>query len=373
MYARYFPNDQVGIVSWGQNDDRLLLEKRHLFKIPGKITNAKHIRPFRKAHTDNFMECYEPRLTWTRRLWQGNINRIIAACEEALLSFILQFGKPDVLHAHVGYPGGYIASKLSEKHDIPFMITEHMGPFPFSDFRSGNHLKKELKEPLLQSYKNLAVSHHLKGEMMKYDISSEVFHNYIDDDFFSFGNAEKSSNLKLLHIGRLAPEKRQEDLLKALSLLPSTLDFELVIAGEGELKDYLIKYAQQLGVADRVVFCGNLSREQIREHLWASDLLLLSSNYENFPVSIMEALACGKPVVATKCGGPEEMINAKNGLLANSMDPSDLADKIEQAVGNLTQFDPDTIRADFDSRFGYKVALPRLRNIYQQVIDDYHL
>ncbi|MDW3194780.1 MAG: glycosyltransferase [Cytophagales bacterium] len=373
MYAEQFSEDKVGLVSWGQNDQRLLLEKSQLFRIPEKLLGARKIKSSEWEYESNFIEWFLPRFTWTRRFFQGNIHRIIHACDQAFSIFVARYGKPDLIHAHVGYPAGFIAWKLSEQHKIPFMITEHMGPFPFADFKKGTKLDDKLLGPLMHSHRNLAVSAHLQRELNRYGIASSVFNNFIDDDHFQVGERQQSvDRIQLLHIGRLAPEKRQVDLLHAMFLLPNEIDFELVIAGEGPLKSDLIQLTKTLGLQGKVIFKGNLNREGIRQQLHRADLFVLSSSYENFPVALLEALACGKPVVATRCGGPEEMVSDVNGLLANPFDPKDLSQKIMQAIADLKAYDAQMIRGDFMDRYSRDQSLKKLREIYAEVITAYH-
>lgn len=373
LYAKCFSLDQVGLVSWGQNDQRLLLERSQLLKIPEKLLGARKLHVSEVIETNNFVTWFYPRYTWTRKVLDGNIKGITKACEQSFLDFTTRYGQPEVIHAHVGYPGGYIAWKLSEKYKVPFVITEHMGPFPFSDFKIGAGLDTKLLNPLKHAHKVLAVSEHLKHEMEPFGITSSVFHNFIDDNYFNVEDTQfKRDKVQLLHIGRLAPEKRQADLLKAAALLSSSMDFELVIAGEGALKPELQTLTNDLSLQDRVKFKGNLNRGQIREQIQTADLVILSSSYENFPVSILEALACGKPVVATRCGGPQEMINEVNGLLTNTFDSADLAEKIKQVISAVQMYDPVEIRADFESRYGQVHALQKLREVYQRTLDDYH-
>lgn len=373
LYAQYFQEDQVGLVSWGQNDERLLLEKNQFFKIPDKLLGAGRIRSSEWEYGQNFMEWFYPQFTWTRKILGGNIRRIIRGCDQAFKNFTIRFGKPELIHAHVGFPGGYIAWKLSEKYKVPFVITEHMGPFPFSDFKVGAGLSSRLLGPFKHSHKILAVSDHLRKEIESYGIISSVFNNFIDDDFFKVKEASSNhSKVRLLHIGRLAPEKRQEDLLQALKLLPTSIDVDLIIAGEGPLRSTLQQKTNDLGLQEKVEFKGNLDRIEIREQLQMADLFVLSSDYENFPVSILEALACGKPVVATRCGGPEEMIHEVNGFLAHPHDPKYLADKLLQAMKGLENFDSNKIRDDFMVRYGRKQAMEKLREVYQQVLVTYH-
>lgn len=373
LYAKHFPEDRLGIVHWGQNDDRLLLASSDFWKIPSKMIRGNGIDPSTQVSNKNLITYFKPTYTWSRRLMQGNIEQIIRSGELALIEFSKSFGKPEIIHAHVGYPGGYVAWKLAEKFAIPFMITEHMGPFPFPSFTSGDgDLSKWLKGPLENAGLILAVSDHLRRQMSGYGLNSDVFYNFIDDAYFRYESPKPHSNKsKLIHIGRLVPEKRQEDLFHAVRLLPDSLDFELNIIGEGPLRSHLDRVVKNLGLERKVFFQGEVGRSGVREAIRNSDFMVLSSNYENFPVSILEALACGKPVVATRCGGPEEMINSINGLLANPEDPRDLSDKIASLLSKVDQYSWTEIRNDFDDRFGSNKSVQRLKEIYNQVISNY--
>ena len=372
LYAHQFPQDQVGIVHWGQNDERLLLTKADFLNIPAKWFKGRQIQLDKRTLGPNLTEYFRPAFTWSRSVRSGNIRQIVAQCRRACSYFTNQHGAPDVLHAHVGFPGGYIAWKLSEMLGIPFVITEHMGPFPFPSFQTnGDMVSSWLLEPLKQAGMVLAVSTHLQEQMQPHGITSRVFHNFIDDDVFRPAQAAADEGKKrLLHIGRLAPEKRQADLLKALTFLPATLDYELELIGDGPLRQDIANWVQEYGLESRVRLAGQQSRSAVQASLQRAEVLILSSDYENFPVSILEALACGKPVVATRCGGPEEMIGPVNGLLANPRDPQDLAEKIADLITHLDQYDPQTIRADFERRFGAIQSMERLRKIYQEIVND---
>ncbi|MBT5492685.1 glycosyltransferase, partial [bacterium] len=126
---------------------------------------------------------------------------------------------------------------------------------------------------------------------------------------FSFNKDKKY----LIFVGRLDKIKRIDDILKILANLESTI--ELIILGDGILKSTLQKQSKILNVNKRVHFLGRV--ENPYKYIEKSDILLLTSESESFGNVIIESFVCKTPVISTKCGGPEELISNKNGILVD--------------------------------------------------------
>ena len=161
----------------------------------------------------------------------------------------------------------------------------------------------------------------------------------------------------LAFAGRLSVQKSLEVALEALvSLDGVTLD----IAGEGDQRDMLERRARDLGVDTRVRFLGALPRERVLELFRAADAAILSSIWENFPHTVVEALAVGTPVIATDVGGVAEVVHdGENGLLVPAGDAAALADAVrryfadESLQSALRAAAASSVRAnDRDSVFG---------------------
>jgi glycosyltransferase involved in cell wall biosynthesis len=128
--------------------------------------------------------------------------------------------------------------------------------------------------------------------------------------------------------GRLAPQKALGVALEALVSVPGVV---LALAGDGPDRQRLERLAAKLGIDERARFLGNVSREGVLRLFRAADASLLSSSWENFPHTVVEALAVGTPVIATAVGGiPEVVTEGKNGLLVPPRDPDALADAIRR-------------------------------------------
>ncbi len=130
----------------------------------------------------------------------------------------------------------------------------------------------------------------------------------------------------LAFAGRLGVQKALAVALAALSRVP---DVALAIAGEGPERARLERLAGELGLDGRVSFLGALSRDGVLRLFRAADASLLSSAWENFPHTVIEALAVGSPVIATSVGGvPEVVHDGENGILVEPGDPQALAEAI---------------------------------------------
>src|SRR5204863_6363885 len=141
----------------------------------------------------------------------------------------------------------------------------------------------------------------------------------------------------LAFAGRLTAQK---SLTRALDAVAAASGVRLVIAGDGPDRDALERHAQDVGVADRVSFLGAQPRRRVVELFHAADAAILSSSWENFPHTVVEALAAGTPVLATRVGGVAEVVHdAENGLL---FPPGDAE---AMAAGLRRYFDDDELRA----------------------------
>ena len=110
---------------------------------------------------------------------------------------------------------------------------------------------------------------------------------------------------------------------------------QLRLAGDGPSRAQLEKLSIELGISDQVQFLGNLTEDQIAKELQAADLFLLSSFVEGIPVSAMEAMAVGVPVIATNVAGTSELIeDGRSGLLVRPADPQALADAVVRMIND---------------------------------------
>lgn len=138
---------------------------------------------------------------------------------------------------------------------------------------------------------------------------SSVVMNPVDDVFFEteYNGIRKD----IVTVGRLVPQKNHELLIRAFARVAANIEDNLVIYGDGELRNHLIDLVKSLGLANRVLFPGLISN--VAETIKSAKLFVLSSNYEGMPNALMEAMALGIPCISTDCpcGGPKSLLEKK--------------------------------------------------------------
>jgi glycosyltransferase involved in cell wall biosynthesis len=175
----------------------------------------------------------------------------------------------------------------------------------------------------------------------------------------------------VLYAGRLRTRKAVAVLLEAMAALaPRRPDLRLVVAGDGEQALALRRRAERSDLRGRVEFAGALPREAIAEWYRRAAVLCLPSIYEGFPVTIVEAMAAGLPVVATRVAGvPEAVDHGATGLLAPPEDAAALAAAIERVLEDidLRRRMGQAAREEFERRFTIRVVTGAHLKLYEEL------
>ena len=352
---------EISILNWGQNEFQMQVRKpmhsiTKLFSYAQALRKSSFIEP-------NLQELSVPHISWTSRIAKGNID--------ALVSKIHFNTPPDIIHAHVSFPAGYIAMQLSRRYGIPYIITEHSGPFPFPEFLKHGKISSIISEPLTNAASVIAVSRSLASSIAKHtSVQAKLIPNMVDTSFFVPGTETfNSKELQLFCMSQITEAKGAWDLFEALKQLKHKgHSFHLVWAGDGKLKPALQSKLSDYNLTDSISFTGQLSRRQALLHYQKCDCLVMPSRIESFSIVIIEAMACGKPVVATDCGGPGDIVNATNGLLVQPNSPMALYKAMACMKDILHNFHADTIRSECISKYSHKVVCAEILKCYQSVL-----
>jgi len=292
-------------------------------------------------------------------------------------SYINEQGIPDVIHAHNCLYAGVVALKIKEKYGIPYLITEHSSAYGRGIISYRQTVL--IREVLNNADAKTVVSTKL-GSLLENLFGADACPNYpifnlLDNRFENEGNILKSvKNNKgvftFLNIASLDANKNQSDPLEAFSrIFRTNSKVQLKIGGDGPLRKQLEKMAKELGIGEQVVFTGLLSRDRVLCEMQNCDIFVLPSIFETFGVVLIEALACGKPIIATKCGGPEDIINQINGLIVPVKNVNALAEAMSNIYFNIDKYNANLIRDDCLVRFGEDSFVTRLRNIYISIME----
>ncbi len=182
-----------------------------------------------------------------------------------------------------------------------------------------------------------------------------TLNNFVGNEFL-IEDAEVSPSDYYCYVGRLSAEKGILSLLRAAIKVP----YKLVVIGSGDIKDQLKKEYEGY---DNICFLGHQTKEKVKELILNSKFSVIPSEwYENNPMSVIESLCLGVPVLGANIGGIPELINSKNGLLYHSGDVEDLASKIGQMYE--LPFDRTTISQQAKTKFSPDYHYERLMQIY---------
>jgi glycosyltransferase involved in cell wall biosynthesis len=292
--------------------------------------------------------------------------------------YTTQKGLPDIIHAHNCLYAGATALRIKKTHKIPYVITEHSSAYErgLISSRQAKVVREVLKNADLKTVVGTKFGRQLENLFGEDASPIYPIFNILDDRFENDENIPKKINknrgtFTFLNIARFDANKNQSDLLDAFAhIFQGNSKVQLKISGYGPLLKKLESHAKTLGIKDQVSLTGLLSRDRVLLEMQNCDVFILSSLYETFGVVIIEALACGKPVVATKCGGPEDIINKGNGILVPSANVDALAAAMSKIYSNIDKYDPNLIRSDCLSRFGQESFVKRLRRIYTSILEN---
>lgn len=300
-----------------------------------------------------------------------DFNTFARAAQNGFDKIVKEWGKPDIIHTHVVLPAGWSALGMGKKHGIPVVMTEHSSPF---SMHLGTELSRRLvRETLTGVNQVIAISPALAKQLTDFQpgLPIEVIGESLRTDFFVPAQSvdkENATGKSFFVAARLAEQKGLDHLVKAVHLLTEKglNSFELVIGGDGPDRQKLEQLVQTLGVERYCRFLGGLNREQVRERMQKCDVFVLSSLHETFGVVVGEAMACGKPVISTRCGGPEFFVNDENGVLVDVANPQALADAMADFMNDRLSFNPQTVRASVVDRFSPEAFVRNATAVYER-------
>lgn len=290
-----------------------------------------------------------------------------------LFHTLLETGwEPDIIHAHSCLWGGWSAQKISEERDIPFIVTEHSSKFLLNSLRP--YEREEVKKVLTHAKSIISVGPTLQEKLKEIVHEKEInlIPNIVNIDEFQLEKVERSNRFRFLSIAFLKPGKGMDILIRAFHKAFAGEDVELFIGGSGSELDRLNALVAELKLETQVTFLGLMSREEVKKELQETDVFALASKFETFGVVFIEALACGKPVISTASGGPEYIVNDKNGKIVPIDDIEELSRAMIEVKDNYNKFNPEEIRVDCIERFGEEAIVSKINTLYEQVIEDQH-
>jgi glycosyltransferase involved in cell wall biosynthesis len=287
--------------------------------------------------------------------------------------YVKRHGVPDIIHAHSAIYGGVLAQRIRQRFGVPYVITEHSSVYVRNML--DDRQRKLAGDAVRLASRRFAVSESLCALLEKYfgmgAGSWETLPNMVNHMFAEYplqGPVRKSDGFVFVSITALKNNKGVDDLINAFArAFTHKKEVRLVIGGDGAERANLQALVKRLGLESRVRFLGALSRRQVLETVSVADAFVSSSHYETFGVAVVEALALGKPVIVTRCGGPESIVQERDGMLVPTSDVDSLAEAMKVMRNNIEKYDASEIRQACLCRYSEAAVTARLISCYENL------
>jgi glycosyltransferase involved in cell wall biosynthesis len=279
------------------------------------------------------------------------------------------FGKIDLVHAHVVLPAGLLGASISRALGVPLVLQEHSAPF--SMHLDTEEKRSAVRQSLAAAAVVCAVGDDLARRIDEQDAAHSIrlTPNLVRTGLFApSAIPDDRSCLRLVTVGSLEERKGYDVLLDALAILQrSGQPMRLRILGAGSLQQALAARLSALGIDPSAALLGSCSRTQTASVIADSHIYVCASRHETFGIAPAEALSVGRPVVSTRCGGPEQFVDETCGAVVEPGDAQALADAILRTWQRIDTFAPAQMHAHVDEQFGPDAFRRRMLALYDEV------
>ena len=282
---------------------------------------------------------------------------------------ISKYGEPDIVHSHF-YDISYMTQKALDGR-YKQVITEH-----------SSFINTELTSGQIQKYGSMyakanltiAVSKALCQRMEKlFGVKPICISNIVDTDIFNVRAKEviscENKSFGFITVANLTPNKRVDLVIDAMAeLIQEGKNLSITIAGDGEERSFIEEKIEKYGITSHVRMLGKIDRKKICEELSLADCFVLTSKSETFGLAYIEAIASGLPVIATRCGGPEDFVSEGNGLLIERDSLNELVEAMKFMYENAKSYDHEKISKDISERFSAKTISEQISDAYASIL-----
>ena len=341
---------------------------------PASVVNGGYgIRSYTEENIPTYVYksmYFFPRLPYLDR------HRWVGAGWKLFKRYVRDHGTPDIIHAHSMNHAGILAQQIHEKTGIPFVLTEHSSTY-------ARKLIRDWQRPaMLQSAQQCSARIAVSKDFCRLleteygGLDWQYIPNSLSPTFIrpvDLANKPKNADFTFCSVAHLNYNKGFDILLPAFAeALKTHPDLKLKIGGTGLIASQLHNLAAELGLENSVEFLGGLQNDQVLDLMFRSDAFVLASRNETFGVVFIEALSQGLPVAATRCGGPQTIINENNGILVPVGDVQALAGALVSLYENHGRYDAQTLRADCLSEFGEEAVVRQITAVYKTILGGTH-
>lgn len=308
-----------------------------------------------------FVPALIPRWKWLyTTLGRFYLPRLIKKLEK-------RHGKFDVIHLQSALMAALHGEPYLCRCGIPIVYTEHSSRV----LNDTLNCSEKAALAVMQKYacQRYAVSKMLASRMKKYVTTVNVIGNIVDfesETQITLSEA-KTDKFTFVCLGTLRKDKGMVELIEAFAdAFGRTENVRLLIGGEGEYRERIAEAASRFKDYD-IHLLGEVPHAEVSNLFAQSNCFVLPSKYETFGIAYIEAIACGLPVIATRCGGPEEFVTDENGLLVEVGNHQQLCTALRTMYEHPEKYDRNHNREVILQKYSKKAVCDAYYHVYQEV------
>jgi glycosyltransferase involved in cell wall biosynthesis len=343
-----------------------------IFPVAGSENQSPLVFP-----QDNFLEILVPykqlQIPFSPARKLLNFFSYMNAMKRGYKALLKQKSRPDLIHVHVLIRPAMFASRLSRRRNIPWVLTEHSSDFLNDDFVNDNMVKRFFVKGLCnkEAHGISAVSTRLAEGLKNMGV-----HQYIDVIPNMLVFPKQTISRESGKILRIAAAADLVDHIKNISAVIHALaekkavlgDFEFHLIGDGPDRQRLETLVERLDLKSHVIFHGRQPHEYVLDFLPTISFLITNSFTETFSLITAEAVACGKPVIVTRCGGPEEWFKPEYGLMIEPGNQKELEEALVKMAVGYRAFSSERMQASIREQFDPEKVIQQYLDFYQKVL-----
>jgi glycosyltransferase involved in cell wall biosynthesis len=293
----------------------------------------------------------------------------------------------DIVHGHI-YTSGLLAYLFGKIKKIPSVNTIHGSYFDVWNIIEKNPIKAKffkIMEKLLVTFlaRHCTYQIHTDTAFAKKAIhwtrkqkKIKIILNGVDITLFS-PNKDSIQGLKdsrplIMTVRRLVKKNGVEFLLKAVPLVLKTKDVKIIVVGDGPEREELLKLTSKLNLSNNVTFIGGIPNFRVPNYLSAADIIVVPSIVEASSISVLEAMAMEKPIIASDIPGIKDVIDCSNCYLVPTKSPIKIAEAILRMLDNPLQSKKlgKNTRKIIEERHSWIIVAKRIERLYRRALSE---
>lgn len=372
------PESGTFFVEWAKmlrrsgNEIIIVVDLVHSFKDIFRLRKW-HVKYRKPVLRDGLVEYRQETLNWFPKIPRATHYFYTRRLRRLLEKATRETGEPDFAIVHSSLYAGDAIGEWLRLHSIPWIVIEHL-----KEFLLPNCFTQHQITCIRQAYQNAnrivvpssAVKNAIVVKFPEYSYKLEIVPNPVDLSSFMLKSArpQAGGGFVFVSVALFRPEKRLDILLHAFAIaLEKCPTIKLELVGDGSEREQIALLINELQMSEAVEILGYCDKTEISAIMNECHALVLTSEVETFGVVLVEAMACGLPVIATRCGGPEDILTPEIGFLTPVGDVSQLANVMCRMISEYSRFSPERIRQIAEEKYSEAAYCKAIQKIYDEI------